>query len=492
MKGRFGRPTIKGSMKHHTAIRWLEALAVGVLVSLLGLLFPGDQGFAGLGYLPQALTAVVVASLLGAGPGVLALVSAALATAALPLLAAILGFRFPPASSLSLLELARIPAAVSLVGALAAGSIRDAAEKREKKLFERIRETVRRSERLSNMTDTLIKINEELEARVSGQRESVSTLYARIRKMDKLELGSVLEALLEGVRAFSQAERAAVYEYDPLSGRLALQTWIEAKPEEALDLADCIEGWAFRNDRSFSLRMVGSELGLAHIDTKRSILTYPLKAGEQAWGILNIDEMPFYRYNPTTEKNLEIIVSLAAAYIRRSVDFRERVLKRPRNLVTGLPGYGELVRLLGEELANRDLVRGSLSAVLVEFLDFDKLVFEHSGVKALGIIKTIAVESAKSERAIAFHYKSESQLAFILPGRDRDGASLFCLEFAQLVDTRAPQIDGVAIRLEPVFGLAAAGQAADTQTLLAEAERLLALSRGAFVERAEGMGGAAS
>ncbi|HET7839133.1 MAG TPA: GAF domain-containing protein, partial [Rectinemataceae bacterium] len=435
-----------------------------------GLLLPAFHGGPAMGYLPQTLGSVVVASLLGAGPGILALAAAAGATALLPLAG-------------ELLETARLPAAAALLGVLAAGTVRDAAEARERRLMERIRDSVKRGERFSRMSDTLIRLNEELEARVSGQRESVSTLYARIRKLDSLELKTVLGALLEGVSAFSQAEKAAVYEYDAAAGTLVLQAWIGAKPEPSLELAGRVEGWVFRNDRPFSLRMVGSELGFDRLDSRRSVLAYPLKSGAQAWGVLNIEEMPFYRYNPTTEKNLEIIVSLSAAYIGRAVDFRERVLKRPRNEVTGLPGYGELVRLLGEELARRDGGHASVSVVLVEFLDFEALVFAHSGVKALGLVKATAVESAKAGRAIAFHYKEGSQLAFILPGKDRDGASLFCLEFAQLVGRMALEIDGEPVRLEPVFGLAAALRDSGAEALLAEAERLLCLSRASFAER---------
>jgi hypothetical protein len=478
------------------AARWAEGFGVGAAVGLLGLLSPSDSAFAGLGFLPQALAAVLAAALLGAVPGILALFGAVLATAALPLIGPLLGISLAYADPRAVLEAARVPAAAALGCALMAGWLRDSSSQSSMRLLRRVRDLVRRNVQLKRMNTALSSLSEELERRVSGQRDSVSALYARIRKMDSLDLEKVLSGLLDAIAAFSQASSAAIYEYDPKAELLVRLSSMGGEAEAVLPLDGSIEGWVFRNDSAFSLRNVDDYLNLSTIDFKRSVLAFPLKAGDLPWGVLNIREMPFYRYNPITEKNLGIVIDLASSYIKKAADFRDRVLLHPRNEITGLPGYGELLRILGEELGRRAARRLSVSVVIVELLGFEELAFAHSGLKAFGLLKEFSEAAAADRRALAFHYRADSQLAFVLPDMDRDGASLFCLGLSAIAGDRTWLVDGEQNRVEIAFGLAAfpgsAGPAAETrpeampkdegEALLAEAEAVLALSKGAYVE----------
>jgi len=481
-------------MRVSTATRWVEGFGAGALVGLLSLLFPADPAFRALGFLPQAFAPVITASLLGAVPGAFAFLGATLATLALPLLAGLLGLSGFDAVGF---QGARIPAALSLLCALAAGALRDSYSRSTKRILLRFRDLTRSNVQLRKMNLALSGLTEELERRVSGQRDSVSSLYARIRKMDSLDMDRVLSGFLDAVVAFSQASSAAVFEYDHEAKRLvcvaSLVKGAVAPPqaEEALDLEGSIEGWVFRNDSPFSLRNVDDYLNLAGVDFKRSVLSYPLRAGDLPWGVLNVREMPFYRYNPVTEKNLGIVVELASSYIKKAADFRDRVLSHPRNAITGLPGYGELLRILEGELDRRASRRLSVSVVIVELIGFEEMAFAHSGLKAFGLLKDFAetAVSAAGGRAIACHYRVDGQLAFLLPDIDRDGASLFCLSLSGLGSDGLMRIDGEKACVEIAFGLAAfpgqagaAAAAGDAEALLAEAESVLTLSKRAYTE----------
>jgi len=481
---------MRGSKTTH----WIEGLGSGLLLALCGLLRPGDPLFAGLCFLPQALLPVIVAALLGALPGFLTLVGETLAALALPALSHALGLRLVAMDPRALFAAARIPAAASLLCAVAAGFVRDSAVSSSERLLGRVRELAHKNIQLEKVNGALTSLSDELERRVSGQRDSVSALYARTRKMDSLDMTKVLTSLLEAVVAFSQADAASVYEYDHEAKDLVLRTSTGPEPEKRLPLDGCIEGWVFRNDSLFSLRMLDEYLNLSHIDVGRSILTYPLKSGDLPWGVLNIQEMPFYRYNIVTEKNLGVVVAIAAPYIKKAVDFRDQILSHPRNEITGLPGYGELMRLLGDELSRRVPRRLSVSVVVVEILDFDKLVFAHSGPKAFALLKEfVDLASSGETRVRAFHYLEDGQVAFVLPDRDRDGASLFCLSLTENTGEHAWLLDGKSVRIETAFGLAAfpgaarvkAGALGDAETLLAEAEQVLELSKGAFADRGD-------
>ena len=209
-------PKIVIRMRVSNAVRWVEGFAAGAVVGLLGLLNPADPAFSSLGFLPQALTTVLVAALLGAVPGAVALVGAFLASAAIPTLAALVGIRLAAYSPAALFAAARVPAAAVLGCVLAAGWLRDSSTQSTKRLLRRVRDLVRRNVQLKKMNTALSTLSEELERRVSGQRDSVSSLYARIRKMDTLDMDGVLFGLLDAIAisasAYQSARSIAFYE----------------------------------------------------------------------------------------------------------------------------------------------------------------------------------------------------------------------------------------------------------------------------------------
>ena len=486
-------PKIVIRMRAPTITRWAEGFGAGAVVGLLGLLRPSDPVFAGLGFLPQALAAVLVAALLGALPGALAVAGAVLASAAVPALGALAGMRLAAAEPRALFEAARIPAAAALGCVIAAGWLRDSSAHAVTRLLKRVRDLVRRNVQLKKMNSALSTLSEELERRVSGQRDSVSSLYVRIRKMDSLDLDKVLSGLLDAVAAFSQASAAAIYEYDAQAGRLVRLASIGDGAEEELPLDGRAEGWVFRNDCMFSLKNVDDYLNLTHVDFSHSILAFPLKSGDLPWGVLNVSEMPFYSYNLITEKNLGIVAELASSYIKKAADFRDRVLRHPRNEMTGLPGYGELLRILGGELGRRAERRLPLSVVIVELLAFQELAFAHSGPRAFALLKDFAdaAVSDSGARALSFHFREDGQLAFILPDIDRGGASLFCLGISEKAGAGKWLVEGERVSMEIAFGLAsfppASGDTAEeadatADTLLATAESVLCQSKAAYIE----------
>jgi hypothetical protein len=480
-------------MRVSTAARWAEGLSAGLAIGLAGLLTPGDPSFSGLSFMPQVLGAVLVASLLGAGPGIASLAGSSIAYFGLTLAARVLGAELAAADPARLLEAARLPAAAGVAAVAAAGWSRDGAERGRRRLLFRVKELTRRLVKLRKVNEALSTVCDELELRVSSQRDSISALYAYMRKMDSHELDRVIDGLLGAVQAFSQASAASIYEYDQAGGALALAAHVGPPPPATLPLAGSIEGWVFRNDSTFSLRMLEERPYLARLDEARSVMAFPLKAGELPWGMLNIGEMPFYRYNPVTEKNLSIVVGMSSAYLKKAVEYRDRERSRPWHSITGLPRYEELALALGSELKRRAPRRLSVSLVLVEILGFGAIKSSHPGEEAFALLKEFS--DAAGKRDSIYHFREEGQLAFLLPGVDRDGASLFCLDLAERTERRPWIVGGESLRLDLAFGIgsfpgSASGPSADrepaaglAEEIAAEAEAVLALSKQVYDER---------
>ncbi|HUX38334.1 MAG TPA: hypothetical protein VMV44_10575 [Rectinemataceae bacterium] len=473
-------------MRVSLALRSTEAAVAGFAVGLLGLFDKGDPGFASSNFMPQVLVAVAVASFHGSAAGAVAIVAAALGTALLPSIAHLIGLSRVNIDYGAWFEAARLPLALGMAAIFVAGTIRDSYAKSVRNLLERIRSLVRRELHARKTNEALAELVDELHKRVAGQRDSVPALYARIRKMDSLDMATVVKGLLDAAVAFSQASSALIYEFDPISGQLLLAATTGPDAEPVLPLEGSLEGWVFRGNTRFTLRSIDDYLGLSRTEAKKSVLAFPVKAGELPWGVLNIREMPFYRYNPNTENDIAIIVDLASAYLRKAVEFRERVLSHPRNAVTGLPGYADFLRVLGEEVALRAGRLISVSVVIAEILGFRDIVFDRSGKDAFLSLKRLAEVASAGDRCLAFHFREDAQLVFILPDIDRNGASLFCLELSESAGKAAPDAAFGSESVEIAFGLSSfaggpIGQAEDVVgSLIGEAEHVLGLSKSVF------------
>ncbi len=476
-------------MRVSLPFRALEAAIAGAAIGLLGLLDSLDPGFVSIAFMPQAIVSVTIAAFHGTISGAISIGAAALGTMLLPTIAHLLGIGFAVGDPQALYDKARIPFALALAAVFVVGAIRDSYEKSVRELLERIRGLVRREMNVRKTSESLTSLVDELGKRVAGQRDSVPALYARIKKMDSLDMPTVVKGLLDAAVAFSQASAAVIYEFDPLSGKLLLAGAIGVDAEPLLPMEGTLEGWVFRGNSRFTLRSIDDYLGLSRVDANQSILAYPVKAGELPWGVLNIKEMPFYRYNPNTENDIGIIVDLASAYLRKATEFRERVLNHPRNEITGLPGYGDFLRVLGEEIDLRAGRHLSVSIIVAELLGFRSILFAKSGKDAFLALKRLA-DVAAGDRALAFHYREEAQLVFILPDIDRNGASLFCLELSEMAGRVASESGSERGSMEIAFGLSSfAGTSVKpgsdvAGTLIREAEHVLGRSKGVFAMHA--------
>lgn len=520
------RQTELRSERRRRAGTCAEGIGAGFLLPFLGLLSAGDPYFSACGFCPQVILPLLIAAYLGALPGYLALAGEIAACLVLPFSASLLGVHAVFSSPEALLSAARIQLALCLLATGLAGAIRDSEWRSRRRLIGRFRGLYARASRMENVNSALGTLTDELQRRVSGQRDSISILYARMKRMDSLDISRVLDGLLETVRSFSQAESAAVYEYSRQDKSLELIRSIGTEAPRKLALRGSIEGWVFRNDSFFSLRMLDDlPAGLHGLEAAdRPILAYQLKSGDLPWGVLTIRDMPFQSYNLTTENNIGVIVALSATSIRKATDFRDRLLNHPRDAITGLAGYADFMVMLGEEIEKRSVKRLPLSILIVELLDFEKIIFAYSGRKAFSLLGEIAdmAEEESGGHALIFHYKSDSQLAFILPDMDRDGLSYFCISFLQRILLRSWELDGEELHIEPAFGLAtlpesqsavsagklpaasrkdastaggaavlSAGMPPAAELLISEAERVLSVSKSAFRGHTEAENGRA-
>ena len=479
-----------GAVKKGTtpAGKTAEVFAFTLVVCVANWFFPRSVGFLEGFFNPYVTLSLFIAVYYGKHYGFLALGFAAIEIAAgLPLARSLLsgaGFLIPRESWNALARLGPLPLAVALVEVYLLGVMRDSLTRGDRRARDQLVGLSRDKGLLKRQVRALRAANLEMEERISRQEDSITSLYSQVQVLSSTNLTKALGAILQMTTRFIGATRCSIWQHRPEEKSLAFVTGLgwEGVGERRTLLADegTIEGWVVRNSSMFSVKMLLANEALARMDEGRNILTMPITAGRRTWGVLNIEEMPFAKYNLYSERLLQVIMALAGPALERAIEFESIVRQEDINPVTGLPSFPELYAMMELELARLAVQKGTFAVLVLDLANFGALVESHGKEQALLLLRDVArvLSEVSGGLARVFHYKGQSQLALLHPGLDADGASLFCLTVLDRMSTEEWMAGGTRAYLEIIVGFATRSRAGQTvEELLSAAENLLEMQK---------------
>ncbi len=366
-------------------------------------------------------------------------------------------------------------------GIAAFGLMRNFLVKRTDEIHEYLWKLRHDKDILVREVQALKTVNLELEQRISRQQDSLTTLFSGLQVLYSLNLDKALDFILELVRKFSNADRCSVWRHDLQSRTLIREAcvgWSEAeKKRNRIPEEGSIEGWVLRNNMVFSVKLLLNYENLQKMDRGENIYTLPISAGRKIWGVLNIEEMPFEKFNLYTEKVLLMILALAAPALERILEYENLLEKTEMNPITGLPSFSNFHRFIENEMESVQRAGSeTLFIILVEIRNFMQLVDEVGKTAVFKIVSELVEElkTITQNKARFFHYKEENQLALVYPHIDYDGVSLFSLEILEMVNVK----EWVAADKRVIVGYSVfSGAEGNPEEVLMSAENLLELQK---------------
>jgi len=377
-----------------------------------------------------------------------------------------------------------IDIAVNLLGVYILGMIRDSYIQRinhhktitKKEVFEKFK--------YKNEVKALTAVNNELEERVLRQNESVTSLYTQIKALHTQSLTETLNILLQTVNKFSWAEKTSIWRFDTNSNSLVMIANLGWETEDfensILDVDESIEGWCFRNNLIFSVRMLLEYDNLLKMDKKRNIFTFPINFSTNSWGILNIEEMPFPKYNLYVEKILSILVDLASPEIERAVEYESLFAYEEINQFTNLPSYKQFHSMISKNISKAVAWNKTFSVILIEIMNFSSFVTDFGEDKTYKMILSLLdkLNSLSKNKIDYFHYKGNNQMAIYYPDIDYDGVSLYCLETLGIINNTQWKINDQSLVIDAILGYSSFGhQEITADELFSVAENLLEMQK---------------
>jgi GGDEF domain-containing protein len=364
------------------------------------------------------------------------------------------------------------------------GTIRVMDRTKTDQIKKRFRNVVKENYRLKRITSAQIEVNRELEERLTRQRFTISTLHNQMHRMDSLNLGKSLDILIETIVMFTEAEALTIWTQSTAAEFLhpaaAKHKDGAFDSSELLNIEGSIEGWVYRNNRSVSARMIDNYEHLKRMNTGRNLITMPIAFNKKVWGVLNIEEMPFVKYNQYTEKLLEIIISLSKPILSRAVDYEKQIQQSETDKDTGLPLFSQLYNMLNRYISASGEDDARISLLIIEMQNYYELIKQFPSKSIKGFFKDLINEIQLSASGMAefFMHKDDSQMAVLIPGLDSDGASLICLEILEQINTTVWLVDSTEVFIEMIIGYASLGEnAQDAEGLINHAEHLLELQK---------------
>ncbi len=338
--------------------------------------------------------------------------------------------------------------------------------------------------RLKNELKGIEAVNREFEERVLLQSDSITALYNQISALHSQNLTKSLNILLSTVQEFTLAEKISIWEYQKESNSLVMianMGWtIDDAAYSIESVESTISGWVFRNNKIFSVRMLLENETLRKMDIKRNILTYPINLSNTRWGVLNIESMPFSKFNLYTERILSILVDLAGPAIERAVEYEAIIKHADINTYTQLPSPSQFMITINKEI-KRSLEKGKVfSVILMEITSLDEIIHKYGEKKTYQLVLRLfdRINEAAENKIDFFHYKKMNQFALLYPDTDYDGAAYLCYESLGIIRSTEWRIDNNIVNIEVVFGYSALGSSEiDAEELLESAHQLLEMQK---------------
>lgn len=338
--------------------------------------------------------------------------------------------------------------------------------------------------KLKNELKGIEAVNREFEERVLLQNDSITALYSQINALHSQNLTKSLNILLSTVQKFTWAEKVSIWEYQKGSNSLVMIANIGWTAEDAMysyeDADTSLSGWVVRNNKVFSVRMLLEHEAFSKMDAQRNIMTFPINLSNSTWGILNIESMPFSKYNLYIEKILSILVDLAGPAIEHAVEYEMMIKHADVHPLTGLPSPSQFMTVVEREIKKALERKGVFSIIILEVTDFDNIIQTYGESKAYDIILRLfdRLNEISGNQIDFFHYKKQNQFALFYPNTDCDGAALFCFESLGMITTSGWEIDDTAIDLEVIFGYSSMIRSDIViEELLDSAEQLLEMQK---------------
>ncbi|PIE67158.1 MAG: hypothetical protein CSA23_05235 [Deltaproteobacteria bacterium] len=308
-------------------------------------------------------------------------------------------------------------------GGILLGEIREAQKRRHEVLEDNHKALITRYQELNHRYDALNRAKQELDTHIISQEQTLTTVYEAAKGLKSLQEKDIYPAVVEIVVDFLSADACSIYILD--DNRLVLMAGRDAdasfQRKKALPVDEGLVGTAVASRQTVSLNTLTNSDQFADMAAAGIIICVPLlNEKQQVLGVLNIEKLPFIKFNPESVRLASIIGEWCGSAIENARTYQDTRDKNISDDVTGAYTYPYFRKRLREEFMRSRRYGQNLSLIVLDIDDFKEIEEGHQQ----DILTVISLVFQNKLRAVDmfFHDQDASRYYILLPGTALDGA----------------------------------------------------------------------
>ncbi len=442
----------------------VEALLGFALITAVNVIwFRANLGFVGVS--PHPYWAVVL--LLASRYGFLAGLFAGLVSAALAVGLAALGRQGTTIYELWKLLLGE-PVLFLAVGCIL-GEISQTIKSRYETLLGEHAELKDNFEKLRERYDAMVKAKQEVDTRILSQEQTLTTMHETAQALRSLSEAELYPAALDMVAKFLGAQASSIYLFE--DGHLKLKAahgepGEVRRPEELLP-DEGLVGRAFTSARVASANVLLEMYEKGMLPDTGTLIAAPLlTSGRRVLGVLNIEQLPFLKFNSQTIRMAEVFSGWCADALENALLYTDTKSKTITDDITGAFTLSYMNTRLAEECARARRYKTDLAMIVLDILGY----VEYSESEQREVLTSLSKALKQLLRNIDLLFSGDvpGRYIILMPNTPLVGAKVVGGKIVQLVGDMGSVVASISGPLPVRMGVSAFGESVNSPELILE------------------------
>ncbi|MBU4388704.1 MAG: diguanylate cyclase [Proteobacteria bacterium] len=393
-------------------------LGLSLLAAINFLWFRHNLGFSGVNPHPYWIVIVPIAARYGFKGGLWAGFLSGLT------MIAMMKLNLPDISMSEFMEIRYFSQPILFITAgIIIGEIREVQKKRFQDLKTEFNDISAAFENLSERYATLENAKQEIDTRIISQEHTLSTLYEAAQALKSLKEEEIYPAVLNLLKDFIAVGACSIYKLS--DNKLQLVTSlgdIKGTRQQEAPSDKGIMGRAILSGETVSINTLMSSKEFSDQKVSDIIISAPLVNSEnEIMGVLNVEEIPFVKFNPQTIRMTSLMADWCSAGIVNARTYKDTKDKNISDEVTGFYTYRYFQERFREEFQRARRYELYLSMLAIEIVDLDSFI-EKAKQDIIPILSRILKDNLRNIDLICQDSSDPSKYFLILPSTPMPGA----------------------------------------------------------------------
>ncbi|MBU1230088.1 MAG: GAF domain-containing protein [Proteobacteria bacterium] len=324
-------------------------------------------------------------------------------------------------------------------------------------------------DKLRERYDALVKAKQEVDTRILSQEQTLTTMHETAQALRSLSEGELYPAALDMVAKFLGAEASSIYLFE--QGRLTLKAGhgaLEGRQRPKALLPDSgLMGRAFTGAHVASANVLLEMYEQGVLPDTDTLISAPLLTGSRkVLGVLNIEKLPFLKFNSQTIRMAEVFSGWCADALENALLYTDTKSRTITDDITGAYTLHYMSSRLTEECARARRYKTDLAVIVLDILGY--VAYSEAEQRRILLSLSGALKQLLRNIDLLFSGDQPGRYVILMPNTPLVGAKVVGRKIVELIGSMEGMVDSQSGVLPVGMGVSAYDEANNTPELVLE------------------------